>query len=58
VYYVLDPDYNRYMDAQQRLNLGLLRAFADHGIQLAYPSRTLYVAQPGVAEDLQPALAQ
>ena len=57
VYYVLDPDYNRYMDAQQRLNLGLLRAFAEHGIQLAYPSRTLYVAQPGVAEDLQPAMA-
>jgi small-conductance mechanosensitive channel len=58
VYYVLDPDYNRYMDAQQRVNLGLLRAFADHGIQLAYPSRTLYVAQPGVTQEMLPATAQ
>ena len=27
VYYVLDPDYNLYMDIQQAINLGLLEAF-------------------------------
>jgi small-conductance mechanosensitive channel len=46
VYYVLDPDYNVYMDAQQHLNLGLLREFAARGIEFAFPTRTLYLANP------------
>jgi small-conductance mechanosensitive channel len=46
VYYVLDPGYNVYMDAQQHLNLGLLREFAARGIQFAFPTRTLYLANP------------
>ena len=44
VYYVLDPSYNLYMDSQQRLNLGLVRAFAAKGIDFAFPTRTLYVS--------------
>ena len=47
VYYVLDPDYNVYMDAQQRLNLGLLREFAARGIEFAFPTRTLHLVHPG-----------
>jgi len=43
VYYVLDPDYNLYMDIQQAINLALFRRFADDGIDFAYPTRTLYV---------------
>ncbi len=42
VYYVLDPDYNRYMDIQQAINLAILQTFADEGIEFAYPTRTLY----------------
>ncbi|MDT0632570.1 mechanosensitive ion channel family protein [Rubrivirga litoralis] len=44
VYYVLVPDYARYMDAQQAINLGLLRAFGAHGVEFAFPTRTLHVA--------------
>jgi small-conductance mechanosensitive channel len=44
VYYVLDPDYNVYMDIQQAINLGLFQRFAQEGIEFAYPTRTLYMA--------------
>lgn len=48
VYYVLDPDYNKYMDIQQGINLALLRAFRERGIAFAYPTRTLHLAHvPG-----------
>lgn len=49
VYYVLSPDYGVYMDAQQRLNFGLLREFAARGIDFAFPTRTLYLAGGGDA---------
>lgn len=42
VYYVLTPDYNRYMDIQQHINLSLLREFADRNIAFAYPTLMLY----------------
>jgi small-conductance mechanosensitive channel len=44
VYYVLSPDYNKYMDIQQAINLALLRRFREYGIAFAHPIRTLYVA--------------
>lgn len=44
VYYVLDPDYNRYMDIQQTINLDLFARFAKEGIEFAYPTRTVFVA--------------
>lgn len=43
VYYVLDPDYNRYMDIQQAINLAILQSFAEEGLEFAYPTRTLYL---------------
>jgi small-conductance mechanosensitive channel len=43
VYWMLDPDYNRYMDTQQAVNLELVRAFAQAGIGFAYPTRTLFI---------------
>lgn len=46
VYYVLDPDYNKHMDIQQRINLALLRRFREHGIGFAYPTRTLHLVPP------------
>ncbi|MDB5774840.1 MAG: mechanosensitive ion channel family protein [Herbaspirillum sp.] len=50
VYYVLDPDYNKYMDIQQAINLSLLRQFRERGIAFAYPVRTLHIVPPANAE--------
>ena len=44
VYYVLDPDFNKYMDIQQTINLALLEALAARGISFAYPVRMLRLA--------------
>lgn len=45
VYYVLEPDYTLYMDLQQSMNLAIFGAFADEGIEFAYPTQTLYQIQ-------------
>jgi small-conductance mechanosensitive channel len=45
VYFVVSPDYNVYMDIQQKINLGLCRGFAAAGIEFAYPTRTLFVTR-------------
>lgn len=49
VYYVLKPDYNVYMDRQQAINLAIMDAFASAGIEFAYPTQTLFVAQTPAA---------
>lgn len=50
VYYVHTSDYNRYMDIQQSINLGLYDEFEKEGIEFAYPTRTLFVEnQPSAA---------
>ena len=41
VYYVLDPDYNLYMDIQQAINLVIMRRFEDEGIRFAHPVRLM-----------------
>lgn len=43
VYFVLDPDYNRYMDIQQAINLELVNRFAAAGVEFAFPTRTVHV---------------
>lgn len=43
VYFVLDPDYNRYMDIQQAINLELVKRFAAAGVEFAFPTRTVHV---------------
>ncbi|HET7585344.1 MAG TPA: mechanosensitive ion channel family protein [Gemmatimonadaceae bacterium] len=52
VYYVKVPDYGRYMDIQQAINLALLDECASRGIEFAYPTRTLYIAPPVAAEQV------
>jgi small-conductance mechanosensitive channel len=47
VYYVLTPDYAVYMDIQQEINLKIYEAFAEKGIDFAYPTQTLYIETPG-----------
>ncbi|NID16336.1 mechanosensitive ion channel family protein [Luteibacter yeojuensis] len=46
VYYVTHPDFNRYMDAQQSMNLAMMDAFAEHDIGFAFPTRTLMLPEP------------
>lgn len=51
VYYVLSPDYNRYMDIQQNINLRIHREFQRSGIQFAYPTQKLLLARASAAEE-------
>lgn len=53
VYYVLSPDYNVYMDIQQRINIAIAVALKAEGISFAYPTRTIIVQQnpaPGAGD--------
>ena len=43
VYYMKSPDYNIYMDTQERINLVLFERFAAEGIDFAYPTQTIFV---------------
>lgn len=45
VYYVLSPDYNLYMDIQQKINLSLKEIFEKSSIEFAYPTQTVYEYQ-------------
>lgn len=49
VYYVLDPDYGRYMDIQQAINLAMIDRFAEMDVDFAFPTRTLHVESPPAA---------
>jgi small-conductance mechanosensitive channel len=42
VYYVLDAEYNTFMDIQQAVNLKVMEDFAARGIEFAYPTVTQY----------------
>lgn len=43
VYFVLDPEYNLYMDIQQAINLQVYERFAEEGIEFAFPTQTLFL---------------
>jgi small-conductance mechanosensitive channel len=43
VYFVLSHDYSVYRDVHQKILLGILSAFRDRGITIAFPSRSLYL---------------
>ncbi|MGI8842224.1 MAG: mechanosensitive ion channel family protein [Gemmatimonadaceae bacterium] len=43
VYYVLSPDYAKYMDTQQAINLILLRRLREENVEFAFPTRTVHV---------------
>ena len=46
VYYVLDPDYMKYMNIQQAIYLEVLRRFTAENVKFAFPSRTIYYDSP------------
>ena len=43
VYFVTTGDYNIYMDIQQAVNLDIKEEFEKEGIEMAFPTQTLYV---------------
>jgi small-conductance mechanosensitive channel len=45
VYYVLAPDYNLYMDIQQAINFAIFERFESEGIEFAFPTRTVFLAE-------------
>ena len=45
VYWVLTPEFNAYMDIQQAINLEILIRFRAEGIEFAYPTRTIHLAE-------------
>ncbi|MEA5471011.1 mechanosensitive ion channel family protein [Spirulina sp. 06S082] len=49
VYFVNNNDYTVYMDIQQNINLALFQAFAENGIEFAYPTHVTYL-QPTDSE--------
>ncbi|MGQ0697673.1 MAG: mechanosensitive ion channel family protein [Panacagrimonas sp.] len=46
VYWMLDADFNRYMDVQQAINLEMLAAFAEAEILFSFPTQALRMVGP------------
>ena len=42
-YYVLVPEYDTYLNIQQRINLSIYERFAEEGVEFAYPTQTVLV---------------
>ncbi|MFH1190861.1 MAG: mechanosensitive ion channel domain-containing protein [Candidatus Omnitrophota bacterium] len=45
VYFVLNSDYNKYMNIQQEINFAIKEEFEKRKIEFAYPTQTLFVAK-------------
>jgi small-conductance mechanosensitive channel len=43
VYYVIGPDYNKYMDIQEKINFAIKEEFEKRKIDFAFPTQTLYL---------------
>ncbi|MCF7812015.1 mechanosensitive ion channel family protein [Candidatus Gracilibacteria bacterium] len=43
MYYVDSGDYDDYLNTQQKINLGIRKAFEKEGIEMAFPTQTLYL---------------
>jgi len=43
VYYLNSSDYNEYMDIQQDINLKIKQSFENQGIEMAYPTQTVFL---------------
>jgi small-conductance mechanosensitive channel len=57
VYWMLTSDYTAYMDAQQAINLALLRQLSAKDVDFAFPTRTLILEIPRpVSVNLSPAV--
>ena len=46
VYYTKTKDYVKYRDTQQRINFDIKGAFEKEGIEMAFPTQTIYLNEP------------
>ncbi|MGE5497723.1 MAG: mechanosensitive ion channel family protein [Syntrophothermus sp.] len=53
VYYVNTPEYNKYMDINQRINIGILEEFQKLDVRFAYPARKLFYEGAGLRDKPQ-----
>jgi len=44
IYWYHPPDYWKYMEFSERVNMSILTRFNDEGIEFAFPSQTVYLA--------------
>ncbi len=54
VYYVLDSDYNKYMNIQESINLDIMRAFQEKAIEFAFPTQTVHLQRETSSEKPKP----
>lgn len=54
VFYVLDPDYNVFMDLQQTVLLGIFRKLRAEDVDFAFPTRTVLVQKDVRPEEMLP----
>lgn len=47
VYYMLTSDYIDHMDTQQDINIQMMKYFEESGLEIAYPTQTVYVKKEG-----------
>ncbi len=45
VYYINSPDYNKYMDTQEEINLKIKEDFEKEKIVFAFPTQTIFIAK-------------
>jgi len=45
VYYVKSKDYAKYRDTQQEINFAIKEAFEKEGIEMAFPTQTIYLTK-------------
>jgi small-conductance mechanosensitive channel len=43
IYWVTDPDYVAYMDAQEKINLAIIDVFAEKNIEMSRPAQTVFL---------------
>ncbi len=43
VFFVLDPDYNTFMDLKEKILLEIFREFQSRKIEFAFPTQTIYI---------------
>jgi len=43
VFWIMNPDYNVFMDIQQAINLSLYECFEENGIEFAYPTQKIII---------------
>jgi small-conductance mechanosensitive channel len=45
VYYMRTQDYVKYRDMQQKINFAIREAFEKEGIEMAFPTQTIYLSK-------------